>query len=103
LGKQKINTTQWKNVLPVKMLYKQLQYLSRDTVIADRLSHGFKIFKASELYGAFTFEMYNPGTLLGLFWCMAADFDQRIDNVFEGIDIIIKNYQFVFIGAVNLL
>lgn len=57
--------------------------------------HRFQHFHTSRFHCALALKVNQNGALLGLFRRMPADFDEAVDNVIEGVHIIIIDYEFV--------
>jgi hypothetical protein len=80
----------------------QLKHLSRNAAFTNGVSHGHQFFERSLLDRTLSFVVDEQRTLFGLFLRMAADFDQRINDVFEGIDIIIENHEVILVSVNDL-
>ncbi len=62
---------------------------------------GLSSSKQSRLYCAFAFVVDDPRTLFCLLWRMFANPDESGGYVIERIDIIIENYQVLYICSLN--
>lgn len=62
-------------------------------MVTNTLTHWFQLFERALLNSAFPFVVDNPGTLLCLLRAVSADFDKRIDHMFECVHIVVEHYQ----------
>lgn len=64
-----------------------------DSSVANGISHGDEVIDVSHFDGAFALEVDDHGALLCLLWGVVAYLDEGLDDVVEGVDLIVEDYQ----------
>ena len=68
-------------------------YLGGELLVQQGSVHGQEVVVAAMFYGTLAVAVDQNGALLGLGIGDAADVDQRLDDVVEGVDIVVVEYQ----------
>ena len=77
----------------------RLQYSRINAFFTNGFAKRTKEIECSVFHSTLSFMMNEQRTLLGLFWRMLTHFYQRFNNMFEGIEIIIKHDQVHQVGG----
>lgn len=75
---------------------------SAEAAIKQSCAHRLKIVEAAILHCTLAVVVNNQRALLSLKQFMAANLDKRFNNKIEGVDVIVKQYEFLLFSSLDI-